>query len=474
MVQKDKLWLLPLIPLILTTTILSFSRGSKLIDTVMDDKQDVCVDSGSRQSSRMSLGEKLLARDYQNLQSQSMTALYEGVAAFARCEFSTATKKLQGSLNISKNNPEALIYRNNAVAIAQKHFKIAVSVPLANKPSIAREILRGVAQAQTEINHQGGIEQKLLLVQIVSDDNDPVIVRQVAQKLAEDPSILAVVGHQNSNSSLAASEIYQKEGLLMISPTSASTELSGIGSYILRTTPSVALMANSLTDYASVSSFSKIVLCFDSESSASNSFVREFILELERDGGKIARVKCDLAQEDLSPQSIVEQAIAQNADALLLASSTDEISKAIAIARANRQRLPLLGSYSLYTHKTIEQGKNDVVGMVLPSPWIPKTDFDSDFSQTAIDYWGGKVNWRTAMAYDATKAIIQGLKYSHTRSELQSTMTQPDFKVNGATGVIRFNQSDRLGQAELAYIKKSGKNSEQYQFAPLKFNINPN
>ena len=465
--------MIPLISIISITIILRWQQYFRFFNAVDSNSQkNICVDLNSRQSPRMSLGEKLLAPDYQNFRSQSVIALYEGVASFARCEFSTAAKKFQVSLNLNKNNPEALIYFNNAKAISQEHFKIAVSVPFGNMPEVAREILRGVAQAQAEFNHQNGIKQKLLLVQIVNDDNDPAIVRQVAQRLAEDPKILAVVGHNISNASLAGSEVYQKEGLVMISPTSGSTELSGIGSYIMRTTPSVALMANTLADYASVNYFTNIVVCADSTSSASNSFVEEFISEMNNDGGKVAGVKCDFAQKNLDPQSIVKQAISQNADALLLAPSLKHISRAIAISQANQQRLPLLGNHSLYTFETIKQGKEQVAGMVLPSPWIPTATSDNDFSQKAIKYWGGQVNWRTATAYDATKAIIQGLRSSQTRSQLQSVMTQSDFVVNGVTGKFRFDRGDRLGRTQLAYITKADKNSEQYQFVPLNLNIN--
>lgn len=469
---SPKSWFLLLIPLILITIITNWQREFEFIKTVASShKKNVCVDLNSRQSPRMSLGEKLLAQDYQNVHSQSMVTLYEGVASFARCEYSTASEKFQASLNLNKNNPEALIYLNNAKAISQEHFKIAVSVPLGSIPEVAHEILRGVAQAQAEINQQNGIRQKLLLVQIVNDNNDPVIVRQVAQQLAEDSSVIAVVGHNTSNASLAGSEVYQKAGLVMVSPTSGSTELSGIGSYIMRTTPSVAIMANTLADYASVNYFKNIVVCADSRSSASSSFVEEFILEMNNDGGKVAGVKCDFAQKNLDPHSIVKQAISQNADALLLAPSLDRLNQAIAIAQANQQRLPLLGSHSLYTFEIIKQGKEHVAGMVLPSPWIPPAASDHDFSQSMIKYWGGAVNWRTATAYDATQAIIQGLKSSRTRSKLQSVITQSDFVVNGVTGKFRFDRGDRLGQTLLVYITESDTNSQQYQFAPLDLNI---
>ena len=84
---------------------------------------------------------------------------------------------------------------------------------------------------------------------------------QVAQQLAEDSSIMAVVGHNTSNASLAGSEVYQKAGFGNdFLPPAVPRKLSGIGSYIMRTTPSVAIMANTLADYASVNYFKNIVV----------------------------------------------------------------------------------------------------------------------------------------------------------------------------------------------------------------------
>ena len=439
---------------------------SKITES-LSRQQKLCVDLTSRQSPRMSLGEKILTQESGNLKLQSKILLYEGSAAFARCEFAEAKQKFQQSLTMSKNNPEALIYLNNVSAMTQDHLKIAVSVPLRSNPNIAWEILRGVAQAQAQINQQGGVKQKLLLVQIVNDDNNPEIVPQIAQQLAADESILAVVGHNDSNASLAGSEIYQKQGLVMISPTSSSTELSGIGSYILRTAFSVAALANTLADYASVNYLSNITICSDSNGSASSSFVREFLSELIRDRGNKTAVKCDFAREDFDAEQIVEQAIDQNSDAILLVPSIKHLSRAIAVARANQQKLPLLGAHSLYTFETIAKGQDAVVGMVLPTSWLPNDNSQDNFLQATIQYWGGKVNWRTATAYDATITLIQGLQQSETRSQLQSVLAQPDFVVESATGTFSFENGDRFGRVELAYIKRSDDNSDRYQFSRL-------
>ena len=57
---------------------------------------------------------------------------------------------------------------------------------------------------------------------------------------------------------------------------------------------------------------------------------------------------------------------------------------------------------------------------------------------TARKMWGGAGSWRTAMAYDATKAIIAGLQSGLKRSQLQKALSTPGFSFEGATGTIQF------------------------------------
>ena len=464
---KKSLWLLAIPLLLLLIRSLTGDKDSRPINPANVGLTNSCANVPNADLPQMSLGEKLLTKQYSADLEKAI--LYEGTAAFARCKYTEAKKEFQEDLKVNKNNPEALIYLNNTEAIAVPNVKVAVSVPLNNRPEIAWEILRGVAQAQTEINQQGGINKKLLLIQIVSDDNNPELARQLAQKLAADPDVLAVVGHNDSNASLAASDIYQKEELVMVSPTSSSSQLSGIGSYIMRTTLSVSVLAKTLSDYASIGSMKRIAVCFDSNSSASSSFVGEFTTELTADGGQILPIDCNFAKANFNPVPIVEEAIAMNADAILLSPSVNKIDMAIAVAQVDRQRLPLLANHSLYTLETIETGQQAVAGMVLSTPWLPGTIFHNSFSQTGKELWGGKVSWRTAMAYDATKAIAQGLESSSSRAELQSVLTKSDFWINGSTGKFRFQQGDRLGKAQLAHIVKSERDSDNYEFVKLDF-----
>jgi branched-chain amino acid transport system substrate-binding protein len=421
---------------------------------------------------RLSLGEKILISADNNPDKQL------AVEKFAEGDFLKAQLQFTNSLKAYPNDPEALIYLNNSLAATDaavdlETIKIGVSIPVGGSLDVAKEILRGVAQAQNEINKEGGIEQdgikKLVQVQIANDDNEPEIAKQIAANFVANPAILGVVGHNSSDVSLAAAPIYQQGNLVMISATSTARELSQAGSYIFRTTPSSRILAETLAQYTLDDlRLKKIAVCTDSKSPASISFKEEFSLAMFELGGEITSTKCDFSSEKFNPDETPSKAIADGSQALLLIPSVDKINQALEISKANQNRLPILGNHSMYTYETLNIGQLDVNGMVIPVAWHPDSTAKSDFNKNARDLWGMEGSWRTATAYDATKAILMGLSSATTRQELQQNLTNPGFTASGALGKITFQPSgDRQIKATLVKIQPGKASGTGYDFKPI-------
>ncbi|MBD2576912.1 ABC transporter substrate-binding protein [Oscillatoria sp. FACHB-1406] len=420
--------------------------------------------NGSATSERQSLGEKILLAADTTPQKQA------GVEALAKGDVEGAIAQFQASLKAKANDPETLIYLNNAKATNRNPFKIAVSVPIGGNLDIAKEILRGVAQAQNEINQAGGINNSLLQVEITNDDNKPEIAAELARAFVKDEKILAVVGHNSSNASLAAAPEYEKGKLVMISPTSDAKALAEAGDYIFRTIPSIRFQADSLSRYAvKQGNLRNIAICIDSQAQYSSSLKEEFTSAMFADGGRIAPTNCDFAAPDFNPSTIMSKAISNGADGLLLVPSVNRLNVAIALAKENQRRLALFGSSALYTFETLKQGQANANGMVLAVPWNPEAFPGNPFTERATRLWGGQVNWRSALAYDAMQAIIAGLKQGGTSREgLKNAIASPDFSAQGATGAIQFLPSgDRNGAAILVEVKPGSKSGTGYDFVPL-------
>lgn len=136
----------------------------------------------------------------------------------------------------------------------------------------------------------------------------------------------------------------------------------------------------------------------------------------------------------------------------------------------NQKQLPLLGGDSPYQIKTLEIGKQDVERMVLAVPWHRQPNSETEFTKNADRLWGADVNWRTAMAYDATKALIAALEQNPTRSGVQQAISSPNFFAKGASGVVNFLQTgDRNAPIQLVQIIRDANSRSKtgYDFVPL-------
>ncbi|BAY04808.1 hypothetical protein ACOWPH_07815 [Anabaena sp. PCC 7938] len=156
----------------------------------------------------------------------------------------------------------------------------------------------------------------------------------------------------------------------------------------------------------------------------------------------------------------------------MLATNTDTLDKALQVVQVNQKRLSVLGGDDVYTVITLEVGREQATGMVVAVPWHIDGDSKSDFPQKSRQLWGGDVSWRTALAYDATKAFIAALEINPTRSGIQQALLSSDFSATGASGAIRFLQSgDRNAPVQLVKIVPGNRSRTGYDFEPIRDNL---
>ncbi len=97
--------------------------------------------------------------------------------------------------------------------------------------------------AVEEYNAARGPEDPIVEIVAYDDMADPKEAATVANKLASDPDVVAVIGHTNSSCTLAGAPIYNEAGLVDITTGSSSPKISDAGEYIFRTWNSDAYTA---------------------------------------------------------------------------------------------------------------------------------------------------------------------------------------------------------------------------------------
>jgi branched-chain amino acid transport system substrate-binding protein len=152
----------------------------------------------------------------------------------------------------------------------------------------------------------------------------------------------------------------------------------------------------------------------------------------------------------------------------MLAANTGTLDQALQVVQINQRRLSLVGGDDVYAPKTLEVGGTQAEGMVLAVPWHIDGNLKSFFPRRSRQLWGGDVNWRTATAYDATKALAVAIAQNPTRSGVQQTLTAPGFSALGASEPVRFLPSgDRSVGIQLVKVSPGKRFGSGIDFVPL-------
>ncbi|NVO16348.1 MAG: branched-chain amino acid ABC transporter substrate-binding protein [Rhodoplanes sp.] len=116
-----------------------------------------------------------------------------------------------------------------AAGPAQAQIKIGVGGPITGgSAAFGAQLKQGVEQAVEDINAAGGILGQKLELFAGDDRGDPKDGVSVANKFAAD-GVKFVVGHFNSGVTMPASEVYQDNGMLEITPAATNPKITERG-----------------------------------------------------------------------------------------------------------------------------------------------------------------------------------------------------------------------------------------------------
>lgn len=108
----------------------------------------------------------------------------------------------------------------------QADIKIGVAGPMSGpNAAFGRQMRMGTEQAIEDINSNGGIFGQKLIISIGDDQSDPRQGVSIANRFVNE-GVKFVIGHFNSGISIPASEIYNNNNVIMITPSSTNPKLT--------------------------------------------------------------------------------------------------------------------------------------------------------------------------------------------------------------------------------------------------------
>jgi ABC-type branched-subunit amino acid transport system substrate-binding protein/serine/threonine protein kinase len=456
----------------------------------------------------LSAGERIL------FTSSRPRSKQRGVEQFAASHSQQAFNLFKQSWDTTEygKDPETLVYLNNAFLEVSNapYYTIAVAIPICGRRpdsfallgAQAKEFLRGVAQAQTEVNlglsnasdmdfpgrgflPSQAINGKGLKVIIADDGNDKTKARQRAISLVNQPDILAVVGHASSEMTMYTVDIYNNNNLVLMSPGAATEELTDEPKkFFFRTQYTSSLIARDLADYLLARNQTQVAILYNQESPFSASFKEEYTTYFrDRKGGNIVCIRdFDLFTTDFNAQRAIEEIQAKAETAIVLVPDPHvrgSLNSAFEIIKLNADRNWIAGAWMLMCPQILEfvseQPQKLFEKLILSVGWHPLNSPNKEFPQQARALWGEEGNTRIASGYDAARALIKALEMQQkpSREGMQRTLSSPDFSAWGATGTIQFNSPEngdrRNHPSDLVHIVECPTEQFGLAFVPVMY-----
>lgn len=436
---------------------------------------------------RSSAGDRILMSLEGNRDTDRFKSLKRaGVLAMANKKYDEAVTNFQAALVENPNSPETRIYLNNALIGDRQSYTIATSAPIGRSLDRASEMLRGFAQAQSEINQAGGVNEAKIKLRIVDDGDDPKKIESIATDIAKQPEILGIVGHNRNDVTMAAANIYNREKLAFIAPISTANELTSSNKpYIFRTNTRADKIVQKLVDRLIDKEGKRRVAIFSVPTITYNDeFKNQFANKLAAKGGQIVGMfQFSTVAASASPslaatappfdaETYLRQANAAGAEAVLLlpvGRSQREALQLLKIIERKYPRLSILSDTAMYSVNTLRTGKA-ATGLTIGVPW-QESDSTPQFTNGAQQLWRDRVNWATATSYNAVKSMGTAIKAenSPSRESVMTMLTKSDF--TGASGRLQFTRGEPTENYVLVQVSPTPPNYRYssrtgYDFVP--------
>lgn len=306
-------------------------------------------------------------------------------------------------------------------------------------------MLRGAQLAVNQLNARGGVGGgRTVELRVVDDSGNEDTAVRVAEGLYADPTVVAVVGHLTSGTSIAAARVYGggSDPVAMISPSASSPGLSGISPWVFRVCPSDLQHGPELARFAWQSLSARRAGIIYENNDYGRGVRNTFAAEFTRLGGSVVEADPYVTTTP-SLEPYLSRMRRGGVDVLLLAAERPGAELALREMRSLGVKWPVLGGDAL---TGIEADGPLAEGLRVSSAYLPdrrderNTAFIADYARA---FPGQRPDHRGAGAYDAVRLVARAVEVRGAgRRAVRDYLAQVGHRraaFQGVTGPIAFD-----------------------------------
>ncbi len=328
--------------------------------------------------------------------------------------------------------------------IGAGEIRIAVCAPITgNYSQYGLSFKNGTQLMAKLVNEAGGINGARIKMEIYDDKNEQKEGVNIAQRLVSDRGVAAVIGHFASGVCLATAPVFQRAGLVLISPTSSHPDFTKQGTYMFRNNVKEDVEGPCSAEFM-IKQLKKKNIAIIYVNNDWGVTARDYFMEgVKKFGGKIvaSEMFIDGQTKDFSP--ILTKINAAKAEIIYLAAMyTDSGMIAQQLNRLG-YKIDLFGNSSIYNDMLIQLAGKAVEGTYLVASYFDEdpTPVVRNFIANYKKEYGVVPDQYAALAYDTAGLVVEALKIcGPDRAKLRDALAGiKDYP--GVTGNTTFDEN---------------------------------
>lgn len=339
---------------------------------------------------------------------------------------------------------------------AANPIKIGLIAPLSSGVSASAQAVVGGAQlAVDEMNAEKGVKGRQLSMTVVDDHGVPEEAVRFVEQLAGQGAV-ALVGPVTDATTIAAAGAAERVKILLISPGATATLPYG-GHFVFRTAlPARAQAAAVARHLVRTLGIRRIAAVYDSNEYG-NTVALAFDEAVSAMGATITSRRL-YRDGDTDFTRHVRGALAEQAQAVFLASYPDEGALLLRQFRAAAPELVIAGSDALYSEDTLAWAGAAANGLFVATGFVAETSLPivRDFTAKYRQAYGRAPDQFAAQAYDAVRVLVFAMRRAGVdRQKIRDTIATLK-RFPGVTGEISFDRWGDPGRDVIIARVKDG------------------
>ncbi|MFI5011799.1 MAG: ABC transporter substrate-binding protein [Hyphomicrobiales bacterium] len=280
-----------------------------------------------------------------------------------------------------------------------------------NQAQYGQDIRHGAELAVAQLNDSKAVPNIHFELQVEDSKGEPQEAANVAQKFAAISGITAVVGDFSSTASLAAAPIYQRAGIVMITPVASHPDITKTGKFIFRNTPIASSEADAVTDWGTKDLGFKKVAVIGRNDDYGRAYGELFGKRAVANGATLVGEEYSNPDtQDL--KSLITGMRSKQPDAVFLALFQVEAALLFRQSKEMNFKPVFMSGAGLFNPQLLSLARDAANGLLLVSTYFPKSDrpqvktfveaYQAKFSSVPSKF--------AAHSYDAVSLIANAIK----------------------------------------------------------------